>query len=263
MSKDNIVIDQMEKEIQISSTNRIVSLVPSQTELLYHLGLVEEVIGITKFCIKPDQWFRKKERIGGTKNLNIDKIIGLNPDLILGNKEENNKEDIEKLIDLGFSVWMSDIYNMSDNLNMIKSVGNIFNRSEKADKIISKIESNFKKLIPLKKKKSVLYFIWKSPFFVVGKNTFIDSQLKTCGFKNLAKENRYPEVSIEEINQLNPDYLLFSSEPYPFSDEHLVELEKLFPQSKCALVDGEMFSWPGSRQMFAADYFSDLIKSLD
>lgn len=263
MTNDNkIVIDQMNEEVNISSSNRIVSLVPSQTELLFHLGLEKEVVGITKFCIKPDQWFKEKERVGGTKKLNIDKIVELKPDLIIGNKEENTKEDIEKLKELGFSVWMSDIFNMKDNLEMINAIGEITNKPEKAQEIVSKIESQFNQLNPTNEDKTVLYFIWKSPFFLVGPDTFIDSQLQSCGFKNLAKESRYPEMTVEEINDLKPDYLFFSSEPFPFSEKHLAELEELFPHSKCILVDGEMFSWTGSRQMFAADYFNDLIESL-
>jgi ABC-type Fe3+-hydroxamate transport system substrate-binding protein len=142
---------------------RIVSVVPSQTELLFDLGLENEVIGITKFCIHPNSWFKNKTRVGGTKTLNIEKIKQLNPDLIIANKEENTKEQIEELQKL-FPVWTSDIRNLQDSIEMIKQVGLNTNSTEEANKIITKIEQDFNFLSSTQKQpKSTLYFIWREP----------------------------------------------------------------------------------------------------
>lgn len=169
-----IFVDQIGHQINLETTpKRIISVVPSQTELLFDLGLENEVIGITKFCIHPNSWFKSKTRVGGTKTLNVEKIKQLDPDLIIANKEENTKEQIEELQQL-FRVWTSDIRNLSDSIEMIKQVGLITNTESKAEKIISKIENDFKLLESIKKQpKSTLYFIWREPYMSVGENTFI------------------------------------------------------------------------------------------
>src|SRR5690554_6144585 len=129
---------------------RIISLVPSQTELLYHLGLGDRVIGITKFCIHPDEWFRTKERIGGTKDVNIEKVAQLSPDLIIGNKEENTKQDIEALRKIA-PVWVTDIYDLSDSVEMITQISEICNVKQRGLEIANQIQINFNALVPFKK----------------------------------------------------------------------------------------------------------------
>lgn len=238
---------------------RIVSIVPSQTELLFDLGLNEEVIGITKFCVHPQTWFRSKERVGGTKKLNIEKIRSLKPDLIIGNKEENSKEDIEKLEKIA-PVWMSDIFDLKDAFEMISSIGHIVDKEKEALVLISQIEKNFENLEKFVDPKSVLYFIWKDPYLLAGKQTFIDDMIKRLGCENLCSESRYPELKKE--GKLNPDFVFLSSEPYPFSEKHFPELKNIFPNSKIMIVDGEMFSWYGSRLKYAADYFKRLSAEL-
>lgn len=252
-------IDQMNRTIRLEGIpRRIVSLVPSQTELLYDLGLSDEVVGITKFCIYPEKWFHKKTRVGGTKQVNVDKVQELKPDLIIGNKEENTKEDIA-LLETIAPVWMSDIYTIEDALEMIKQVGKLTNKNEKAIELTSEIRASFSKLIKPKSEFSVLYFIWKDPFFAAGTNTFIDAMIKACGLKNLCTEERYPEwKDFEE----HPDFVFLSSEPYPFKEEHIVEVQQKFPGSKIILVDGEMFSWYGSRMNLAPNYFQKLLHHL-
>lgn len=251
--------DQMNRTIRLEGIpRRIVSLVPSQTELLYDLGLNEEVIGITKFCIYPEQWFHTKTRVGGTKQVNIDKVRELQPDLIIGNKEENTKEDIA-LLETIAPVWMSDIYTLEDALDMIVRVGDLTGKSTKADQLVLEIRSSFEKLKKPKAAISVLYFIWKDPFFAAGSSTFIDDMIKACGLRNLCKEARYPEWK-NEMEQ--PDFVFLSSEPYPFKMEHIGELQEKFPKSKILLVDGEMFSWYGSRMKLAPHYFQTLIDQL-
>lgn len=248
--------DQTGREVNISSVpQRIISVVPSQTELLFDLGLHDQIAGITKFCIHPEEMFRTKPRVGGTKQLHIEKIKELNPDLIIANKEENTKEQLEELIQL-YPVWISDIKNLDDALNMIKSVGELTGTEKAADEILLNIKLKFQELeLKITQNVSVAYLIWQKPFMVAGGDTFINDMMKRAGLINVFQtQNRYPETTIEELNELKPDIILLSSEPFPFKDKHRQEMEKTCTGSTVLLVDGEMFSWYGSRLLKAADY---------
>lgn len=246
---------------------RIVSLVPSQTELLHHLGLDEEVVGITKFCIKPDEWYRSKDRIGGTKSVNIEKVREFKPDLIIGNKEENYLANIEELRDIA-PVWMSDIYTLNDALDMIRAVGELTGKEKESNVLIEEIEDVFLKLETFIKSNplennNVIYFIWHAPDMAAGKNTFIDDMLKRCGLVNCVKAERYPEVTPTAIDLTdNPDFILLSSEPYPFDSRHEMYFRKSYPESKIVHVDGEAFSWYGSNLKAAGQYFIELLQKL-
>ena len=267
-----IVSDQLGRSISIPlHVERIVSLVPSQTELLYDLGLDEKVVGITKFCIHPETWFRTKTRVGGTKDFDVSKIIALNPDLIIANKEENEKEKLEELMS-HFPVWISDIKNLEDALEMIQQIGFITNSERKSTEIISQINSSFENLKStensFKADLTVLYLIWQNPFISVGNDTFISDMLLRLGFKLADTSSiRYPEITLEQIKTLNPSIIMLSSEPFPFNSKHLHEFQELFPDTKILLVDGEYFSWYGSRLLNAASYFytlkTELKKILD
>jgi len=230
-------------------------LVPSQTELLHYFGLEEEVVGITKFCIHPKEWFETKTRVGGTKQLKLEFIRSLQPDLIIGNKEENTKEDIEAL-EKEFPVWLSDINSIEDALNMIHSIGEMTGKEKDASDLVQAINDSFSTVSSLGQRKKVLYFIWHEPAFVVGRNTFIDAMLSQLGFENACTKSRYP--SLDELTELQPDYIFLSSEPFPFTEQHISYYKKLFPRSKILLVDGEMFSWYGSRMKIAPTYFQGL-----
>ena len=231
---------------------------PSQTELLANLGLEQEVVGITKFCIYPEKWFNEKKRVGGTKTVDIEKVRQLQPDLIIGNKEENTASDIQALQSIA-PVWMSDIETFEDALNMIQSVGAMCEKQDQATQLIQEISAAFGKLQPLQLPKSVLYFIWDAPKFVAGKNTFIDAMLQKCGLINYSSETRYPEWNgtTDAV-----DIVFLSSEPFPFKESHLIEFQNSFPSAKIVLVDGEYFSWYGSRLTDAPRYFEALIQQL-
>jgi ABC-type Fe3+-hydroxamate transport system substrate-binding protein len=251
--------DQMNRTVRLAKTpQRIVSLVPSQTELLYYLGCDEQVAGITKFCIHPNEWFRNKTRVGGTKNVDFDKLAAINPDLIIANKEENSKEDLDRLMAL-YPVYLSDIFNVADACQMISDVGLMVGQQSAADELATKVQSNFKNLPQIGG--TVLYFIWSKPYMVVGPNTFIGHIIECLGFTNLISDPavRYQEITEEAIALLNPDHLLLSSEPFPFKVEHKVEFAKL-SESKGHLVDGEMFSWYGSKMLEMKAYFEVLGK---
>jgi len=250
-------VDQLGQSIHLHGPpGRIISLVPSQTELLFDLGLDKEVVGITKFCVHPTAWFQTKTNVGGTKNFSLDRIDALLPDLIIGNKEENDKARIETL-QSRYPVWMSDIVTLEHALNMIQALGAITQTESRAHKINERIRKAFAR-ITIKSPKRVLYLIWKDPWMGAGKNTFIHSMLGQIGLVNCLPNDRYPDLTDHAIRELSPDLVLLSSEPYPFRQKHIGLLEQLIPKAKIALVDGEMFSWYGSRLMKAPAYFNSL-----
>ena len=242
--------------------NRIISLVPSQTELLAYLGLEKETIGITKFCIHPEEWFRTKTRIGGTKTADIEKIISVNPDLILCNKEENVKEQVEILAER-FPVYISDVNTYPQALQMIADIGKLTDKAEQAAVLINLITAEFSLLENDSQKIRAAYFIWKDPYMTIGGDTFISDMMKKAGFKNIYKDKeRYPEINIAELKQLQPQVVLLSSEPYPFKEKHIQEIQTFLPGVQILLVDGEMFSWYGSRMLYAPGYFNELSKQI-
>jgi ABC-type Fe3+-hydroxamate transport system substrate-binding protein len=251
--------DQLGRTIEIKQTpKRIISLVPSQTELLFDLGLDEEVIGITKFCVHPQHWFQTKTRTGGTKQLHLDKIKELQPDLIIANKEENVREQIEEL-SKDFPVWISDVNNLTDALKMIISIGDMVNKPTQAKEITHQIKRNFGQLQTPNYQLQTYYLIWKDPYMTIGGDTFINDMLHHAGFENIfGNEKRYPQVSPEQLQNANCQLLLLSSEPFPFQQKHIDELQPLLPDTKIILVDGEMFSWYGSRLLKAPAYFQQL-----
>jgi len=241
---------------------RIVSLVPSQTELLYHLGLDAETIGITKFCVHPQSWFKTKDRIGGTKTVNIDKIHQIKPDLIIANKEENVKEQIEALA-VDYPVWVTDVNNLADALQMIAEIGTLTGKSSAAIALIDNISKAFNEIPKIKYPVKTAYLIWRKPYMTVGGDTFINDMLQQCGFQNIfADKARYPEISIAELQTANCQLLLLSSEPYPFKQKHIDELSSQLPGTKIILADGEFFSWYGSRLLQSPCYFMQLIAQI-
>lgn len=254
-----LYIDQTGRKVDIPNIpKRIVSLVPSQTELLFHLGLDIEVCGITKFCVHPNHWFHTKERVGGTKQLHLDKIKSLNPDFILANKEENLLADIE-MLEKEFPVWVSDVNTLENALSMIGSVGHIIDKSMEAEKLIQEIA---KKFLFLKKDESPVtscYLIWQQPYMTVGGDTFISDMLHHAGFQNVfSDKTRYPQVTIDQLREIPFDVLMLSSEPFPFSEKHILQIQLQLPSRTILLVDGEMFSWYGSRMLKSPVYFEQL-----
>jgi ABC-type Fe3+-hydroxamate transport system substrate-binding protein len=258
--------DQTGRSLILNSTpTRIISLVPSQTELLYYLDLDQEIIGITKFCVHPINWFQSKPKIGGTKQVNMQIIHQLKPDLIIANKEENEKEQVEKLAS-EYPVWVSDIHTLDDARSMIREIGMLTGKEKNAHGLIENIDSLFRELkydIPSEKLRTA-YLIWRKPYMTVGGNTFIDSMMQVAGFENVfGHQSRYPEVTIEELQSLNCELILLSSEPFPFKQKHIKELQPFFPGTKILLVDGEMFSWYGSRLLLVAEYFKQLYTTIN
>lgn len=261
-----IFTDQLNRKIEIPfPPKRIISLVPSQTELLYDLGLRDEVVGITKFCVHPEEWFRSKTRVGGTKKYDLEKIKQLEPDLIIGNKEENEQAQIEELMK-HYKVWMSDIYTLKDAYDMITRVGTLVGKQQEATMLKLQIESQFQQFTirqPSIVNRRCAYFIWRKPYMVAGNNTFINEMLSCCGFNNVfADHSRYPEITEQQLAKANPELILLSSEPYPFKANHIMEFKAICPDAKIITVDGEIFSWYGSRLLQAPAYFEKLLASV-
>ncbi|MBX2827726.1 MAG: ABC transporter substrate-binding protein [Flavobacteriaceae bacterium] len=252
------VKDQLNRTLHFSEPPlRIVSLVPSQTELLVALGLKERLVGITKFCLHPKDLRKQTTVVGGTKNVHFEKIEALQPDIIICNKEENTKEIVESCEHLA-PVWVSDMVTVDDSLDMIRSLGSLLGVTEQAETIVRQIAAakhSFDQFMRDKPYKKVIYLIWKKPYMAAGKNTFIDTLLGLNKFENILNTERYPEVTLEDMQ--NADLILLSSEPYPFKEEHVVELQEK-TNATVRLVDGEYFSWYGSRLLGAFTYFRSL-----
>lgn len=259
------VIDDLGREVSIPfPAKRIISVVPSTTEFLFDLGLGDRVISRTRFCKYPKSDIAKLPNIGGPKDLYIDKIRLLDPNLILANEEENGKEQIEALQD-EFPVYVCKVRNFDEALQNILNTGKILNSKPKSIEIANAIRNNFSQLPLNTKSQSVLYLIWKNPYMVAGKDTFINSMIEKCGFKNVIEDpdSRYPKITEEEITKLNPDLVFLSSEPFSFTQKHIQEIQNILPNTKIKLVDGEMFSWFESHLIKAGKYFTELVQKIN
>ncbi|GAA4313536.1 helical backbone metal receptor [Mucilaginibacter gynuensis] len=254
--------DQLNRPVNLQAIpKRIISAVPSQTELLFYLGLDAAIAGVTKFCSHPADKVKSIPKIGGTKQLNIPLIKELAPDLIIANKEENDQIQIEELSE-HFPVWISDVSDLPGALAMISSLGTITGKQEPAEALTRQITDDFTNLQIAHTGKRALYLIWRNPYMAAGQHTFIDSLLPYCGLMNAVDESRYPEITAAKLKNINPDVILLSSEPYPFREKHIAELQTLLPLANIILVDGEVFSWYGSRLLHAPAYFKQLNEAL-
>lgn len=252
------LIDQIGRKVNINiPPRRIVSLVPSQTELLYDIGCGDRIVGQTVFCIHPKSQFSSAYKVGGPKKLNRQRILALQPDLVIANKEENCKEDIE-FLEQYCPVWVSDIITLEDAYEMISAIGNICDKTIETNQLNHTIREKFERIKP-SGRRTCIYMIWRNPYMLVGGGTFINDMLQRAGFENVcANMDRYPSLESESLRKLNPEFVLLSSEPYPFKEKHRAEFETIFPNAKIILVDGEMFTWYGSRLQYAAEYFQGL-----
>ncbi|MTI87215.1 MAG: hypothetical protein FH748_04520 [Balneolaceae bacterium] len=244
------------------SYQRIVSLVPSLTELLFDLGFGDKIIGRTRFCIHPEEKIGEIPIIGGTKNPRIEKILGLKPDFILANKEENNKEDVEELA-RHTEVHVTDINTVAEAVEAIGELGAMLKASKEAEKLTTRI-SELVAEIPRVPPVRAAYFIWKDPWMTIGNDTYIHDVMQLYALKNVyADQTRYPKTSLEELSRINPELILLSSEPYPFKEKHIAEIREHLPSARIELVDGEWFSWYGSRMLIAFKKLNTWRRGLD
>lgn len=227
--------------------HRIVSLVPSQTELLYALGLEERVVGITRFCTHPGSWYQTKTRVGGTKDADLTKIRQLQPDLIIGNKEENDRHSLH-LLGEEYPVWISDIKNLEGALEMMRAIGEMTGCQEKAGALMEDVTMKF---LSVRKTRTIrtAYLIWHNPMMTVNADTFIHDMLQRAGYENVfcdRIDSRYPEITEDDLRQANPEVIMLSSEPYPFKSKHIPDYQTILPEAEIRFVDGRNWSWYGS-----------------
>lgn len=255
-------IDARHRQITLEAPpQRIISLVPSQTELLADLGLAEEVVGLTRFCVHPAGWTRNKQIVGGTKQVSVERIRALCPDLILANLEENTREMVEVLETIA-PVYVTDVHDVPNALSMIRTLGTLTGRTNAAEVIAREIGAGFAALPEFPPLRAA-YLIWREPYMTIGHDTFIHDLMARGGFINaFGEQTRYPEITVEDLRAMQPGVVLLSSEPYPFREKHITEIVELLPQIPVWLVDGEMFSWYGSRLRKTPVYLQDLRKAL-
>lgn len=259
-----IVHDQVGREVKLPfPPKRIISLCPSITETLFAIELEERIVGRTNFCIHPAGKVASIEKVGGTKKIFIKKIIELAPDLIIAEKEENTKEMVE-LLEQYYPVYVLDIETYEDGLKAIHVLGEITDRSIQAASLVKAIEEEFNGLQPIVNCRAA-YLIWKDPYMAAGHHTYINAVLEKCGFVNVfaGLPGRYPTITLEEIEQAKPDVVFLSSEPYPFKETHLEELQQRWPNTIPLLVDGEPFCWHGARMLKAPKYLNEVIGSIN
>lgn len=258
-----VTTDALGRRLRVDAPpKRIVSLVPSQTELLADLGLGTRVIGVTRFCVHPEDWREEKTVVGGTKQLNNDTVQALTPDLVLANKEENTPAMVEALDALA-PVYVSDVATLPDALGMIRAVGRLTGTAPRADALAAEIDAAFAALPPAPPLR-VAYLIWRAPYMSVGGDTFIHAMLRRAGFVNaFADQQRYPEVTLDDLRALRLDAVLLASEPFPFGRPRFAEeVREALPHTRVEVVDGELFSWYGSRLLQAPSYFTALRERL-
>lgn len=264
MSRSREFTDQLGRRVEVNyPPQRIVSLVPSQTELLHALGLDDQVKGITRFCVHPRHWFLSKTRVGGTKDIDLRRIMALQPDLVIANKEENIREGVEALSQR-LPVWVSEVNTLHHALEMITGIADLTNSRDRGSSLRNRIEMAFSDF-GTPQIGTAVYLIWMNPLMGAGRDTFILDMMKRAGFENLLTNlpDRYPLITEELLIELNPEYLLLSSEPYPFKDEHIQHFRRILPQSKVVLVDGELFSWYGPRLLESPTYFRKFLRDAD
>jgi len=254
-----VIRDALGRELRLAGEpRRIVSLVPSLTALLAWLGLDDEVVGLTRFCVHPEGWKERKAVVGGTKDARLERIAELQPDLVLANWEENAREQVEALDALGVPVYVTQVRDLADDLAMVRAVGALVGRAEQGAALARETEAAFAALTDLPPLRA-LYLIWREPYMSVGRDTFVHAMLAQAGLRNVCGEHeRYPTLDPQQLSALAPEVVLLSSEPYPFKEKHIGELRELVPEAKVVLADGELFSWYGSRILRAPDYFRRL-----
>jgi ABC-type Fe3+-hydroxamate transport system substrate-binding protein len=248
---------------------RIVSLCPSLTELVFDLGRGDDLVGVTRFCVHPSEGVAPIEKVGGTKNPKVDRIVSLAPDLVLLNEEENRVEDAEALRAAGLRCHVSFPRTAAETAEMVRSIGEALGRPERAEAIAGEIEARAERArAAALGRPPVTYacLIWRRPWMAAAGGTFIDALLGLAGGANVFADrpDRYPEVSAAELAAAAPGAVLLTSEPFPFREEHAAELAAAtgLPRERFVFVDGEMLSWHGSRTPRGIDYAASLMSVL-
>lgn len=248
---------------------RIISLCPSLTELVFDLGLGDSLVGRTKFCVHPADRVDRIEKVGGTKNPKIERIVELAPDLVLLNEEENRLEDAEALRAAGVPCHTSMPIGIEDTAEMVRSIGRAVQRSAAAERIAADIEGRAARVRASAENRpapSYAYLIWRDPIMTVGDDTFVAALLGLAGGVNVFgdADERYPTIGAEELSAADPDGILLSTEPFPFDESYRDELVEAtgLAAERFHIVDGELLSWHGSRTPAGIDYAEKVVVGL-
>ncbi len=253
---------------------RIVSLVPSVTELVCALGLERQLVGRTGFCIHPWETVRKVPKVGGTKDVKLDKVRALEPSHVIVNVDENRKEDAEALAEFVPHVVVTHPQAPRDNLDLYRQLGSEFGREAEAERLCAEFERAYARVLDGERpRRDVLYLIWKEPWMTVAPETYISQTLALFGWRTLPtaaardacrpegdkrQPPRYPEIDLAELAG-RVELVLLSSEPFHFKREHVEEMATLVPGAEVSLIDGEMTSWYGSRAIAGLDYMAEYV----
>lgn len=244
---------------------RIVSLVPSLTEALFAFGLGEKVVGRTRYCTQPPRAVGKITKIGGTKKVDLESILSLEPDLVVAVREENPRESVEALMDAGVPVLLGEPETVAGAVEFLKEIADRI-EAPRAQAVLEPIERVCERLRSAKPEtRRVFAPIWKEPYMSVGSDTYVHDVLKLCGGENICGDSeRYPEVSLEEIEAKQPEAVLLPDEPYPFSAEDLPKFYALdvpaARDDRIHLVDGKLLTWYGPRMASSLTQIAALLK---
>lgn len=243
---------------------RIISLVPSLTDLLHGLGLDDEVVGLTRFCERPAGWREAKTIVGGTKQVDAERVARLQPDLILANQEENTRADVQALSAYA-PVYVTDVSSVDEATAMIRRVGELVDREQGAQQMATTITKRFAAL-PAWPLVRAAYLIWRDPHMTVGGDTFIHDVMRYGGFTSpWANATRYPEITLDDLSAADLDVILCSTEPFPFhqKDAFTDDLRAACPDTPVHVVDGQCFSWYGPRLLDTPAYLRELRATLE
>jgi iron complex transport system substrate-binding protein len=255
-----MILDALSQSFSPSNQyERIVSLVPSTTETLYHLGVQEKLVGVTRYCVHPQEARSNQVVIGGTKQLMWEKFDSLKADLVIGNKEENTKEIFEFLSDKKVPYYVAFPQSIDEAIQDISNLGQLFNSSV-TDSIISSIKDNRAASSCPNKHFSFAYLIWRNPWMTINSHTFIAQMLREVGGINVYQDHktRYPTITLDDLKEKSPDVVFLSSEPYPFGPEHLLEIQTSGVRSSIIEINGEYSSWHGVRMRDAFPYLREI-----
>jgi ABC-type Fe3+-hydroxamate transport system substrate-binding protein len=246
---------------------RIVSLCPSLTELVFDLGHGAELVGRTKFCIHPEGRVDAVEKVGGTKNPKLARIIELTPDLVLLNEEENRREDAEALRAAGVPCHVSFPHTALETAEMVRSIATAIDAGAEGERIARDIETRHKRVVTAAANRDAVtyaYLIWREPWMTVNADTFVGALLGDAGGTNVFTTlgDRYPAITPDQLAAASPDVVLLSTEPFPFKPQHADELARVtgIDRSRFEIVDGEMLSWHGSRTPAGIDYAEQVVE---
>jgi len=245
---------------------RIVSLCPSLTELVFDLGRGAELVGVTEYCVHPAAGVAAIEKVGGTKSPRVERIVALEPDLVLMNAEENRKEDAAALAAAGVRCHVTMPRDCAETAAMVRSIGAALERAGEAELIARDIEARAARVRERARgarEVSFAYLIWRKPWMSVSADTFASGLLVQAGGRNVFADagERYPEIALADLKRAGPEIVLLCTEPYPFQEKHKDELAATtgFSRARFVVADGEYLSWHGSRTPDGIDYAARLI----